>query len=173
MHLRERGASVDALLVGADAYRPGLAALRSSYGTVVDSRSDAGRAAALSALAVADLVVDGIVGERGAGGLRAPADELVAAIPLGVPVVAVDLPSGVDPDTGEVSGPHIRADVTVTFGSLKPCLLLPPASHVTGRLVFVDVGLSGELPAQPLVRRLTAHGVAAESAGLPTAARHS
>ncbi len=90
-----------------------------------------------------------------------PADELVAAIPPGAPVVAVDLPSGVDPDTGEISGPHVHADVTVTFGSFKPCLLVPPASHVAGRLVVVDVGLGGELPAQPLVRRLTPLGVAA------------
>ena len=161
VHLRRRGAKVDALLMGADAYRPGLTALNASHGTMIDARSDAGRTAGRSALALADLVVDGIVGERGAGGLRAPADELVAAIPPGVPVVAVDLPSGVDPDSGEVSGPHVRADVTVTFGSLKPCLLLPPASHAAGRLVFVDVGLAGELPTEPLVRRLSPYGVAA------------
>jgi hydroxyethylthiazole kinase-like uncharacterized protein yjeF len=161
VHLRQRGAKVEALLMGADAYRPGLTALKTGHGTAINCRSDAGRVAALSALAVADLVVDGIVGERGAGGLRAPADELVAAIPPGVPVVAVDLPSGVDPDTGEVSGPHVRADVTVTFGSFKPCLLLPPASHAVGRLVFVDVGLAGELPTEPPVRRLTPYGVAA------------
>lgn len=105
--------------------------------------------------------MDGIVGDRGSGGLRSPADELVAAIPTGVPVVAVDLPSGVDPDTGEVSGPHVRADVTVTFGSYKPCLFLPHASHVAGRLVFVDVGIGGEPPTQPFVRRLTRVGVAA------------
>jgi hydroxyethylthiazole kinase-like uncharacterized protein yjeF len=58
-----------------------------------------------------------------------------------VPVVAADLPSGVDPDTGELPGSHITADVTVTFGEAKPCLLLPPAAHVAGRLVRVDVGL--------------------------------
>jgi ADP-dependent NAD(P)H-hydrate dehydratase / NAD(P)H-hydrate epimerase len=161
VHLRSRGAKVDALLVGGEAYRPGLTALKAGSGTTIDSRSDAGRAAALSALAVADLVVDGVVGDRGLGGLRSPADGLVAAIPPGVPVVAVDLPSGVDPDTGEVSGPHVRADVTVTFGSFKPCLLLPPASHAAGRLVFVDVGLTAELPDEPLVRRLTPLGVAA------------
>lgn len=161
VHLRERGARVDALLMGADAYQPGLAALRARYGLAIDSRSETGRVAALSALAMADLVVDGVVGERGAGGLRPPADEIVAAIPSTAAVVAVDLPSGVDPDTGEVSGPHVRADVTVTFGSLKPCLLLPPAAHATGRLVFVDVGLGNELPAEPFVRRLTSRGVAA------------
>jgi len=161
VRLRSRGAKVDALLTGGDAYRPGLATLMAGYGTAIDSRSDTGRAAALSALALADLVVDGVVGDRGSGGLRDPADKLVAAIPPEVPVVAVDLPSGVDPDTGEISGPHVRADVTVTFGSFKPCLLLPPASHIAGRLVFVDVGLAGELPAEPLVRRLTPLGVAA------------
>lgn len=161
VHLRSRGAKVDALLVGGDAYAPGLAALRAGYGGVIDAGSDAGRTAALSVLAVADLVVDGVVGDRGSGGLRRPADDLVAAIPPGVCVVAVDLPSGVDPDTGEVSGPYVRADVTVTFGSFKPCLFLPPASHVAGRLVFVDVGLADELPTEPLVCRLTPLGVAA------------
>lgn len=160
-HLRSRGAKVDALLVGRDGYQPGLAALAASHGRVVDASSDSGRTLALSALADADLVIDGIVGDQGAGGLRSPADVLVAAIPPGTPVVAVDLPSGVDPDTGEVAGPHVRADVTVTFGSFKPCLFLPPASHVTGRLVFVDVGLAEELPAVPAVRRLTRRGVAA------------
>ncbi|MGC9665967.1 bifunctional ADP-dependent NAD(P)H-hydrate dehydratase/NAD(P)H-hydrate epimerase [Planosporangium sp. 12N6] len=161
VHLRSWGARVEALLVGGEAYRPGLAALNAGHGITVDARSGEGRTAALSALAAADLVVDGIVGDRGAGGLRSPADELVAAIPVGVPVVAVDLPSGVDPDTGEISGPHVHADVTVTFGSFKPCLFLPPASHAAGRLEFVDVGLTDELPAQPLVRRLTRAGAAA------------
>jgi hydroxyethylthiazole kinase-like uncharacterized protein yjeF len=161
VHLRGRGAKVDALLVGGDAYPPGVAALTAGHGTTIDPRSDAGRAASTAALAAADLVVDGIIGDRGSGGLRSPAADLVAAVPDGVPIVAVDLPSGVDPDTGEISGPHVRADVTVTFGSFKPCLFVPPASHVAGRLVFVDVGLADELPAGPLVRRLTPRGVAA------------
>jgi len=158
VHLRSRGAQVDALLVGGEAYAPGLAALRAGHGAVIDAGSDPERA--LSLVAGADLVMDGVVGDRGSGGLRSPAAELVAAVPVGVPIVAVDLPSGVDPDTGEISGPHVHADVTVTFGSFKPCLLVPPASHVAGRLVFVDVGLADELPAEPLVRRLTPLGVA-------------
>ena len=160
VNLRSRGAKVDALLVGRDAYGPGVAELSACHGALVDARSDAGRMSALSVLGGADLVVDGVVGDRGSGGLRSPADELVAGIPVGVPVVAVDLPSGVDPDTGELSGPHVRADVTVTFGSFKPCLFVPPASHAAGRLVFVDVGLAGDLPARPLVGRLTPLGVA-------------
>lgn len=160
-HLRSRGARVEALLVDGEAHRPGLSALSAAYGSTTDVRLDDARARSISTLAAADLVIDGIVGDRGVGGLRSPADELVAAIPADVPVVAVDLPSGVDPDTGEIHGPHVSADVTVTFGSFKPCLFLPPASHVVGRLELVDVGLAGELSAQPLVRRMTRVGVAA------------
>lgn len=92
--LRSRGARVDALLVGTTAYQPGLDALTAAGGTVVDCQTADGQAAARAALLAADLVVDGIVGTDASPGLRAPADELVGAIPAGVPVVAVDLPSG-------------------------------------------------------------------------------
>jgi NAD(P)H-hydrate repair Nnr-like enzyme with NAD(P)H-hydrate epimerase domain len=146
VHLLSRGAKVDALLVGGDGYRPGVDALRACHGSAIDARSDTGRAAALSLLAAADLVVDGVVGGRGAGGLRSPADETGRR------------DTGRGPDRGgrraERCRPRYRPDirgacpdVTVTFGSLKPFLLLPPAAHVAGRLVFVDVGLTGELPA--------------------------
>ena len=53
-----------------------------------------------------DVVVDGIVGIGGRGGLREDAAAVVAALG-GVPVVAVDVPSGVDVDTGELDGPHV------------------------------------------------------------------
>lgn len=158
--LRQRGAQVDALLLGDSAYEPGLKALIAAGGDVVDCRTDAGRERANRALDAADLVVDGIVGLQGAGGLRAPADGLVDAIPPDVPVVAVDLPSGVDPDTGETPGAHVRADVTVTFGAFKPCLFVPPAAHAAGRLVFVDVGIGPEIAGPPLVERLTPLGAA-------------
>jgi hydroxyethylthiazole kinase-like uncharacterized protein yjeF len=158
--LRSRGVRVDAVLVGADAYQPGLNALTRARGSVIDGRSESGISTALALVAGADLIVDGIVGDRASGPLRGPAEALVTAIPSIVPVVAVDVPSGVDPDTGEISGPHVRADVTVTFGAYKPCLLLPPAAHAAGRLVFVDVGLKDELPADPLIRRWTPRGVA-------------
>ncbi|MER0247146.1 NAD(P)H-hydrate epimerase, partial [Streptomyces sp. HSW2009] len=70
---------------------------------------------ALRAIARADLVLDGIVGIGGRGGLRPDAARLVAAVAAaGVPVVAVDLPSDVDADTGEVHGEAVRATLTVT-----------------------------------------------------------
>jgi len=162
VRLRRRGAKVDAVLVGEDAYGQGLRAVRAAGAGVIDaSTSPTGRESARSALAAADLVVDGLLGIGGSVGLASPADELVASIPPSALVVAVDLPSGVEPDTGEISGSHVRADVTVTFGALKPCLLVPPASHVVGRVVFVDVGVGDDLSADAVVQRLTPLGVAA------------
>src|SRR6478735_2539256 len=87
-----------------------------------------------------DLVVDGIVGIGGRPGLRTEAEQAVRAL-AGVPVVAVDVPSGVDVDTGELDGPAVRADVTVTFGALKVALLADPAAELAGAVHLVDIGL--------------------------------
>jgi hydroxyethylthiazole kinase-like uncharacterized protein yjeF len=57
-------------------------------------------------------------------------------------VVAVDLPSGVDADTGVVSGTAIRADVTVAFGTLKPGLLVDPGASHAGVVELIDIGLA-------------------------------
>lgn len=57
-------------------------------------------------------------------------------------VLAVDAPSGVDIDGGTLPGAYIPADVTVTMGALKPCLMLPPAAYICGRLVLVDFGFN-------------------------------
>ncbi|MCU1691798.1 MAG: carbohydrate kinase, YjeF related protein, partial [Frankiales bacterium] len=86
----------------------------------------------------ADLVVAGLVGIGGRGPLRPEAAALVRRV-AGVPVVAVDVPSGVDADTGAVVGDAVEATVTVTFGVLKQGLLLA-RGHV-GRLELVDIGL--------------------------------
>jgi NAD(P)H-hydrate epimerase len=96
-------------------------------------------------LADGSVVVDGILGTGSAGraALHGPARDLVAAlIPLAPATVAVDLPSGVDPDTGEVPDPTVlRATTTVTFGALKPGLLRAPGADYAGRVVLVDIGL--------------------------------
>ncbi|WP_330183299.1 NAD(P)H-hydrate dehydratase [Nocardia sp. NBC_01503] len=84
-----------------------------------------------------DLVVDGIVGISGRGPLRPQAAKLVAEVR--VPIIAVDLPSGVDPDTGAVTGPAVRAAVTVTFGAHKPVHAL--AAPYCGRIELVPIGL--------------------------------
>ncbi|MFH9869180.1 NAD(P)H-hydrate dehydratase [Streptomyces lydicus] len=133
--LARRGAGVIAVLLSPErVHQGGLAALRRAGGRV---SADAPRD-----LAWADLVVDGIVGIGGRGGLRPEAAELARAARESAPVVAVDLPSGVDADSGEVHGEAVRADATVTFGAYKPGLLIDPARERAGALRLVDIGLT-------------------------------
>ncbi|MFE5807548.1 NAD(P)H-hydrate epimerase [Streptomyces sp. NPDC056491] len=133
--LARRGAGVTAVPMDPERlHAGGLAALRAAGGHL--ARSVPQRA---------DLVLDGLLGIGGRGGLRPAAAALVERIPPGVPVVAVDLPSGVDADTGEVAGPAVTADVTVTFGAYKPGVLIDPGASRAGAVHLVDIGL--ELPA--------------------------
>jgi len=90
------------------------------------------------------MVIDGIIGIGGKGGLRgaaAEAADAVAGLAERPIVVSVDVPSGVDVDTGAVEGQVIRADVTVTFGCLKPALVVGPAAPYAGQVDLVDIGL--------------------------------
>jgi hydroxyethylthiazole kinase-like uncharacterized protein yjeF len=168
--LANRGVAVHAVLTSSSTHAEGLTALRASGGRVTDVsdaadenpdadthvRMDHARAA----LARADVVVDGLLGIGGRAGLRRPAADLVAALDADTDVVAVDLPSGVDPDTGEVDGPHVDADLTVTFGTVKPCLLLPPANSAAGEVALVDIGLDPAELGAPAVTRLEPADVA-------------
>jgi ADP-dependent NAD(P)H-hydrate dehydratase / NAD(P)H-hydrate epimerase len=136
--LARRGAAVRALLLDPERAHPGgLAALRAAGGRVV--------AADPAVLDEVDLVVDGIVGIGGRGGLRGRAVEL-AATACNTPTVAVDVPSGVDADTGSADGDTVRADVTVTFGALKAGLLVGEGARRAGELHLVDIGLGETLP---------------------------
>jgi hydroxyethylthiazole kinase-like uncharacterized protein yjeF len=131
--LAARGARVDAVLTGGRAHPDGLAALQRAGGRVA---SDPG------VLDRADLVLDGITGIGGRGGLRPDGAGLAARAGTGgAVVVAVDLPSGVDADTGVVAGAAVRADLTVTFGALKPGLVVDPGASHAGVVELVDIGL--------------------------------
>ncbi len=102
--------------------------------------------AASPVLAEADLVVDALFGTglaRPLEGLWAAVIELVNALP--VPVLAVDVPSGIGGDRGAVEGPAMRAAATVTFGALKPFHVLPPASEFCGEVVVADIGIPMEV----------------------------
>ena len=155
--LRRRGVRVDAILTGDTAYEPGVRRLKSAGGRLISGTNleDARRA-----LDRADIVLDGIIGESGIGGLRGPAAGVVAAIPADAFVIAVDLPSGIEPDSGEIHGPHVQADLTVSFAAWKPATFLPPACYAAGELRFVDVGVA-VVAAEPLVRSLTGPEIAA------------
>ncbi|MFD0025303.1 NAD(P)H-hydrate dehydratase [Streptomyces sp. NPDC058382] len=160
--LARRGAGVLAVRVSPGrAHEGGSAALRAAGGRIVDGddtapdphRDRPGRIG---------LVVDGVTGIGGRGGLRPEAAALVARYTAhGAPVVAVDLPSGVEADTGEVRGDAVHADATVTFGAYKPGLLVDPAAALAGALHLVDIGLGPELPDVPDLEALQYADVAA------------
>lgn len=102
-----------------------------------------------------DLIADGILG-IGAGAnsaLRGSAREAVQSL-LAAPrtgalrVVAVDLPSGLHPDTGEADDAVLPATVTVTFGAVKAGLAIGRGPELSGDIVFVDLGLTPGLRAE-------------------------
>jgi len=129
--LARRGAVVDAVLLNPDKAHPSaLAALRAAGGRVRDKLGDY------------DVAIDGIVGIGGSGSLRPDAEAFVGELTKrGVPFVAVDTPSGIDVDTGRVDGPHVEAELTVTFGTHKIGQLVDPAALACGTVHLIDIGL--------------------------------
>jgi hydroxyethylthiazole kinase-like uncharacterized protein yjeF len=126
--LRRRGVAVAAVLLKPErTHKSALAAFTRAGGRVVERVP-----------AATDLVIDGVVGISGSGPLRPNAAEVFAAVDdAGIPIVAVDIPSGVDVQTGAADGPHVHATLTVTFGGLKPVHALGDC----GRVELVDIGL--------------------------------
>jgi NAD(P)H-hydrate epimerase len=96
-----------------------------------------------AALGGAGVLVDGLLGTGARGAPREPeATAIDAIVRSGVPVVALDGPSGVDLTTGAAPGPALRAALTVTFGAPKRGLLLFPGRERAGRIVAVEVGFA-------------------------------
>lgn len=153
------GRRVEVLRVGSRVHEAGLAAALGAGAVLLDGALEQ---VATEAALRADLVLDAVlgIGVHGASALRSPAREVVQVIrelardqraPF---VVAVDVPSGIDVDTGAVADDHVlQADVTVTFGGVKAGLLRGPGSTLAGRVELVDVGIGEDLAAQePLIR---------------------
>ena len=151
--LARRGAAVLAVPSGERWHQAGAAALQAAGGRIVaataDPSGDAERVRRL--LRDARLVLDGLVGIGARGGLREGAARLAglhAEVGAGDRTVAVDIPSGVDAATGAVEGAVVRAARTVTFGTIKPGLLVLPGAEHVGDLQLVPIGL--ELPSPDL-----------------------
>ncbi len=126
--LRRRGAAAAAILLNPErTHAKALAAFCAAGGRLVETMPPA-----------TDLVIDGVVGISGSGPLRPNAAEVFAAVDTaGVPVIAVDIPSGVNVQTGATDGPHVHASMTVTFGGRKPVHALGDC----GRVELIDIGL--------------------------------
>jgi hydroxyethylthiazole kinase-like uncharacterized protein yjeF len=131
--LARRGVSVRAVLADPERCHPGgLAAFRRAGGGCVPA----------SAVTSADLVIDGLVGIGASGALRESLVPLVdLADRLGAPVLAVDIASGVDPDTGAVPGRAIMAAVTLCMGALKPGLVIGSGREHCADIRVIDIGL--------------------------------
>ena len=154
--LARRGAAVTAIAAGPKVHLGGTAALRAAGGRVIaqaDLTNSAGLTNGTDLMNSADLIIDGLLGIGGRGGLREPfaglARQAARARQAGATVVAVDLPSGIDADTGAVDGPAVRADVTVTFGVIKPGLLIDPGAGHAGAVELIDIGLGPYLKDAP------------------------
>lgn len=89
-----------------------------------------------------DVIVDGILGIGARGALRAQArDAVTALLTASAVVIAVDLPSGLDADTGAADEVVLAATTTVTFGAVKAGLARGEGPRLCGRIVLVDIGL--------------------------------
>ncbi len=101
-----------------------------------------------TALENIDLVVDAMLGTGVTGPPRPNVEIAVDAVHrAGVPVVALDVPSGIDASTGEVAGRAVAADLTITFHGLKAGLAISPGRMHAGRVRVVDIGIPASLEA--------------------------
>lgn len=184
--LRRAGVTVTAILTGSRAHPEGLKALRALGGSVVrlEGRSEASgpdttvdssisrfhmvdRGQALSKLTSAHLVIDAMLGTGASGGLRGEPAALVADFnnfqctsPTGPRIVACDVVSGVDADTGEAPEPVLQAHATVTFGAAKVAHVVAPGEQASGQLTVIPIGIEDRLE-NPSVYRLEAKDILA------------
>lgn len=99
------------------------------------------------------LIVDALLGTGISGEVKGLFAQVIDTVnTLNVPVIAVDIPSGLDADTGVPLGRAIHADITVTFGLPKIGLLIPPGIEYTGRLKIVDISFPLELIHQDTIK---------------------
>lgn len=153
-HLINRGASVRVVLARpalrmTSAVRHQLATLLAMRATCCVATYDLSDEELDAALALADMVVDAILGYNIHGEPRGEEERLVGFIARsGRPVVSLDIPTGVDPDSGTAEGAVIPATATMTLALPKLGLLAAAAAGRTGRLYLADIGLPAALYAR-------------------------
>lgn len=162
----KKGLAVAAWIASAQVHGEALAAFEHAGGRLISHEPQL-----LEVAKSSNAIVDGLLGIGARGALREPTSALIAqlcqivgecraraASPASCPVViACDLPSGIDPTTGEVPGTVLPADVTVTFGAVKTGLLADPAHGLCGDIELIDIGLAmSQAPRGQAVLRLEA-----------------
>lgn len=150
-HLHNAGIGVEIFLAceaksltGDAALNCGIAAKMALPMMPFDSADDI--AGSLPRLRGSGVIVDAILGTGFAGEVRNPLDEVIRAVnTVPATVFAIDLPSGLDCDTGQASRTTIRSDHTITFVALKPGLFVPAALPFVGRVHVVGIGCPAEI----------------------------
>ncbi len=147
-HLAAMGRRVEVLLAANRDHVSGDAATNlarlDAAGVAVSQMESAGAAA--GACRRAGLVIDALLGTGISGGVHGLAAELIDTInDCGAPVLAVDLPSGLDANSGRPLGSAVRADETVTMGLPKLGLFLHPGADYAGRVTVADIGFPTDL----------------------------
>ena len=149
-HLREQGADVKAFLCPpkkdggySELVQRNIDLAKAAGVPIVDAGEGSGIAEALKS---ADVVVDALLGTGSSGKPAGAVHHMIQEITRSKkPVVAVDLPSGLHPDTGYHSGVYITAALTLTFGWAKRGLVTPHAQKYVGTLKVLDIGYPKEL----------------------------
>ncbi len=145
--LHDKGVDVTVFLVGRVAElqgdaRANLESLGRIGGSVVEIEDAQAWDLHVSEISSCDLIVDALFGTGLRGPLSGLLETVVADInATGLPVFAIDLPSGLSADAHELVGPTVQATVTVTLGAPKVSLILPPAERRAGELIVADIGI--------------------------------
>jgi len=151
-HLAAVGVEVAVMLFARLSDLAGDAAINAHYaeksGLVIIEEPD--DQTVIGALELADVIVDGLLGTGLLGEVRGRMREVIELLEYATaPIVAIDIPSGLDADTGKVLGAAVEAEVTCTFGLAKPGLVQYPGKAYVGELRVVDIQLPPALLADP------------------------
>ena len=151
-HLRNAGVKVTVILAAAREKYRGDAALNLAIyermeGTLLDATDESQRKAIRNQIGSSDVIVDALLGTGSSGAPRGVIAELIRLANAAPRArrVAVDIPSGLDADSGEVSEPCFRADATVTFVAAKTGFASDAAQAALGRVSVADIGVPREL----------------------------
>lgn len=172
-HLHNSGARLRIFLIGALSKLTSSAeinrAISAKMGieiTVLETERDWDRLNV--ALRFSDGVMDGIIGTGFKGELRDNVRRAIEAVnAAGLPVLSIDVPSGIDADTGNIGSVAIRADVTMTLGLPKWGCLFAPASMHTGKLLVDGISIPQKLLEQEAIAQEFIDGSLAQSVMLP------